>query len=296
MMCVERHAGYGAGLTSADEVDQQLLAAYMQQLDIDDLSQLALDETKGALSGLFLPAASEEYLRSDVRVMLVGKEPRSWGRSISHLISSDRSTTALRDYVCAQMQYHRAEANKRAGRSKFLQFRSRLQASVSATRGKGQGSVAWANLLCVSLNRRSARFGKTGDRIALLSRKLLKVQLELLAPDVVVFGSGYHYDGLIKDLFDQDYTNLPGIVPKEFWPFEARGQTIYRVAHPQSHTRKEAQRVLSAVRGYVNSRRGAGSQPDAGNGWLQDSLTVTTCPSPVFSYRGGSGYRCDACV
>ena len=271
-------------MASLGDVDQQLFAGYMQHLDLDHLGQLALDETKGSLSGLFLPAASEAYLRSDIRVMLVGKEPRSWGRPISGLVNSDRSPTTLRDYVRAQMQCHRAEARKRPGHSKFLQFRARLQACVSATKCNGQGSVAWANLLCVSLNRRSARFGKTGDRIAALSRKLLDVQLEVLAPDVVVFGSGYHYDSLVKDLFDRDYTNLPGIVPKEFWPFEARGLTVYRVAHPQSHTRKEAQLVLSAVRGYVASRRSSRDlsqmQESAGS---KDLLTVTTRSSPVSS-------------
>ena len=64
---------------SREEVDVQLLDRYLKLLDIDDLVQLGRDEIKGTLSGLFLPAASDAYLRSDVRIMLVGKEPRKWG-------------------------------------------------------------------------------------------------------------------------------------------------------------------------------------------------------------------------
>ena len=239
---------------SREEVDVQLLDRYLKLLDIDDLVQLGRDEIKGTLSGLFLPAASDAYLRSDVRIMLVGKEPRKWGRSLQTLGSGPLTSAVLHAYVRSQMDCHRATAGAAPKRSKFLQFHQRLDATLGA-HVQERNAVVWANLLCVSLNEGSPRKAITGERIAHLSRQLLEAQLDVLAPDLIVFASGHGYDRYLKSLFNGVYQTQAGFVKKFYWPFTSGRFTAWRVAHPQSHTREQARKILDAVRVEVASRR-----------------------------------------
>ena len=248
-----RQFGHGQALSCA-EVDAQLLERYTRLLDFDGLVKLGLDETRGKLSGLFLPAATDEYLRSDIRVMLVGKEPRKWGKSLQNLVSTERRPAALDDYVRAQMDCHRRMMQARPGRSKFLQFHRSLAATLSPA-AHSRVQVAWGNLLCASLNEGSPCRGVTQERIAELSRLLLAAQIEVLAPHLIVFASGYGYDRFVKALFDHTWETQPGFIKRSYWPFKCAGVTAYRVAHPQSHTRAQARTVLEAVRSEIDAGR-----------------------------------------
>jgi hypothetical protein len=245
--------GDGQALSCA-EVDAQLVERYTRVLDFDSLVKLGRDETAGKLSGLFLPAATEEYLQSDIRIMLVGKEPRKWGKALQDLVSIKRTPAALGDYVRAQMECHRRTMQINPGRSKFLQFHRRLAATLGPA-AHSRAQVAWGNLLCASLNEGSPCRGVTQERIAELSRLLLAAQIEVLAPELIVFASGYGYDRFVKALFDHTWETQPGFIKRSYWPFKSAGMTAYRVAHPQSHTRAQTRTVLDAVRIEINSRR-----------------------------------------
>lgn len=186
--------------------------------------------------------------------MLIGKEPRKWGRPLQTLGSGLLTSAALPAYVRSQMDCHRATASAAPKHSKFLQFHQRLGATLGAHSREGN-AVVWANLFCVSLNEGSPRKAVTGEGIANLSRRLLEAQLDVLAPDLIVFASGHGYDRYIKSLFNGAYQTQPGFVKKSYWPFTSGRFTAWRVAHPQSHTREQARKVLDAVRVEVASRR-----------------------------------------
>ena len=233
-----------------EEADARLLDRYMEVLDLAQLVRMAREETQGALSGLFLPAVDERYLRSKVRVMLIGKEPRAWGKSLHRLADEVPTPTLLRDYVREQMLRHRAFAQRAHSTSKFRQFHTQLSAQL----GEAPEAVVWGNLLCASLDKGSPVGASTFPQLAELSRALLAAQLEVLAPDLVVFASGYRYDQFIKQLLPQ-YRTLPGLVPKQFWPFAAGGFTACRIIHPQRHTREYVRFVLGAVRVQVEDLR-----------------------------------------
>jgi hypothetical protein len=239
---------------SCAQADAQLCERYTQLLDFDDLVKLGCDENMGKLSVLFLPAAAEQYLRSDIRIMLVGKEPRKWGQSLHDLSPAEEKSTALESYVRAQMECHRKTMQMGPGRSKFLQFHHRLAATLSAAAPR-RAEVAWGNLLSVSLNERSPCHAATSERITQLSLQLLKAQIEVLAPDLIVFASGHGYDRFLKSLFDHTWETQPGFIKRSYWPFKSAGVTAFRVAHPQSHTRAQARTVLDAVRTEINTRR-----------------------------------------
>jgi hypothetical protein len=245
---------------SAAEADDALVQRYLDVLDIDELTDLARGETAGLLSGLFLPSASDAYLNSKVRIMLVGQEPKGWGTGLLTFASGERTPSSLDTYVRAQMAVHRKAAAKgRPGACKFLQFRKLLRISMADALMPGPSAVHWSNLLCVSLNKRSPRKASQLDAILSISKKLLDVQLDVLQPDLVVFGTGVGYDPFLRHQIGS-YTTLAGLKPREFWPFEAEtpGFLGWRVNHPRRLTKVNRRLLIGAMRAHASAWAEAG--------------------------------------
>ena len=214
-----------------------LRSGYLASLDINELVRIACAEQHGALSGVFLPVTDDAYLASPVRVMLVGQEPRAWGKSLHKLASDAPANDALPAYIDGQMQKYRNFASTAPGKSVFRQFHDQLHESLGCHIAPGRLAVAWTNLLALSLNRASARRASEIAAIAALSRRLLAVQLDVLRPDLVVFASGWRYDQFVKSVVGT-YTTMPGLVPLEYWPFcvPDRRFDAFRVRHPRRLT------------------------------------------------------------
>lgn len=237
------------GADRASELNAILLERYVDVLDIHELARIALQEKGGTLSGLFLPVVNPAYLESAVRVMLVGQETRGWGRELRVLAAGDRTPEALHAYVQGQMALYEKFSRTAPGSSRFRQFHAALHAGLGRSVAAGRNAVFWGNLLCVSLNGKSPRRASEIDAIATVSRKLLAIQFEVLRPDLVVFGTGYGYDTLLKQQVGS-YTTLPGLRPRHYWPFEVHspGFRAWRVRHPRRLTRDTRQELLGAVR------------------------------------------------
>lgn len=62
----------------------------------------------------------DAYLQSAVRVLLIGQEPKKWGKDLHSLAADGNPPTALRSYVQGQMAAYRNIAAMPARRSRFL--------------------------------------------------------------------------------------------------------------------------------------------------------------------------------
>lgn len=232
-----------------DSTNKRLAERYLEILERHDLMAIARSEAPGILSGLFLPAVDDAYLQSSVRVMLIGQEPRKWGKDLHSLAAEGDLSTALRNYVDTQMAAYRQTASLPAKKSRFRQFHARLHARLRAQVGPKKNAIFWGNLLCMSRNGGSPTQAREFARIADLSRDLLKIQFDVLQPQLVVFATGYRYDKFLKDQIEHDYTSLPGFKPKHYWPFKAHrfGIDAWRVRHPRRLTRDIGNELLRAV-------------------------------------------------
>jgi hypothetical protein len=236
-------------LSRASELNEILLERYLDVLNIHELVRIAQEEKEGKLSGLFLPEVSAAYLQSKARVMLIGQETRGWGQELRSLVTSDQTPQALRAYVQTQMAVYRKFSPTAPGTSKFRQFHSKLHATLGDSVGADRNAVFWGNLLCVSLNGKSPRKASEIASIAAISRKLLSIQLEVLRPHLVVFGTGYGYDCFLKQQVG-DYTTLPGLKSKHYWPFEVHNPAFraWRVRHPRRITQDIKRELMDSVR------------------------------------------------
>jgi hypothetical protein len=237
-----------SGATAA-EVNALLSKRYLEVLECHDLVTIAQSEEPGVLSGLFLPMVDEAYLQSDARVMLVGQEPKKWGKDLHSLTIDGSLPAALHPYIQSQMEAYRKTASMPARRSRFRQFHFQLHAGLRSQLGANHSAIFWGNLFCMSRKSGSPTKAAQIVRIAALSRDLLNVQFEVLQPQMVVFATGPSYDRFLKEQIEHKYTTLPGLKPKHFWPFTADKLEVmaWRVRHPSSMTKEVKATLLIAV-------------------------------------------------
>jgi hypothetical protein len=189
--------------------------------------------TDTALSGVFLPDVPSGYLASPMRVMLLGKETQQWFQGIAHV----QRFPTMRAYAESSMQESRRVAGIAPGKSKFGQFRKRLDEALLRHSGQPVQHL-WSNLFCTAHHRgspvRSAQF----QDICTLSKALLQAQMEVLQPDVLLFTTGVgtsSYDAHIRALLPvtDSSTGMAHHIPGQLWTFKVQGRPAYRTAHPR---------------------------------------------------------------
>ncbi len=208
------------------EVEHALIARYLDIVRLEELGVLAAEQEN--LAGLFVGSVSDEYLGSSRRVMIVGKETRSW---IGGLRKAENFHDA-ETYIGHAMQRHAAYLQDPQAKSKFFQFYKETSRKFAGNKPALPKSVAWANLFCLSYKTQTPvqAMGQF-ERIKNLSRELLRAQIEVLEPDVIFFVTGASYDKYIKEFFE--ISEGRAIVKKSLWSFKADGIPCYRTTHPQ---------------------------------------------------------------
>jgi len=204
---------------SAAALNSRLLQRYAEALDLD-LDRLRDLAARRDLSGLFVPAVSDSYLCSRVRVMIVGRETAGWGKLRADLAMPGRAAS-LADYLAHQMAKHRRMVTQVRGTSKFFQFYRETARQVAAPGGCGmRDAPVWANLFCFDDGKTRpdlVRDDSTAD-IVRLSGALLRVQVEVLRPALIVFTTGSSCDIYVKQHFGNRIGSTVH-VPKRLWEF-----------------------------------------------------------------------------
>ncbi|MDT3669636.1 MAG: hypothetical protein ROZ37_04800 [Aromatoleum sp.] len=191
------------------------------------------------LSGLFLPGTSVAYERSRQRIMVVGRETRRW-----NVVSSEAPFRTLDDYIqtaMAKQQVHLLRCLA-APPDKGASFFNLLRALASQHERDG---IAWANLFSFAWNSRSPMRWANFPELLEISERLLKAQIEVLEPDIIIFANGassaqfrqryfpYKGDHSVCSEF-ADY-RAQGIAVDQLWQFRlGRKIQCYRIQHPSS--------------------------------------------------------------
>ncbi len=234
--------------------NEDLLDRYAKVVRLDQLRKLADDNER--LSGLFVGIATDAYLKSPRKVLLVGKETAGWNRGLPHV----RNFDTVEAYLQSSMRRHEREfAQPRPG-SKFFQFHRRRTALAGST---DPGSVAWGNLFCCdhaggSPKKAKGQFGRISD----LSRQLLRVQIDVLQPDVIFFVTGHGYDRQLKATVTIRCSKVHR--PKKVWEFRVGKAVAFRTSHPQWE--KDREHREDAIQIAMDAVLGAGAAMEAVQG------------------------------
>ena len=203
-----------------DVLQDQLNAFYEKTLS-EAIPALISKESR--LSFPFLLDIPTAYLAAPVRIMFVGKETNGWNGRLENFSCSSE---AIGQLVKKYQKY-------RAGPSRSPFTRTLIRTS-KALYGDLSEALLWNNLMKMDWNR-----GRTDSRSSIdhsqqlsdLSAKLLRFEVDLLKPDVIIFASGASYDKAIKTTF-RDYKTEVVIEKRCFWVFKIGHTVCYRVRHP----------------------------------------------------------------
>jgi len=118
-----------------------------------------------------------------------------------------------------------------------------------------QDAPVWANLFCFdeAASRPDRRTDDSTAAIVRLSGALLRIQIEVLQPDLIVFATGSSCDGYLKEHFRILGSTVH--VPREIWEFklplladvETQGHVrAFRTPHPRHGATARARAAIVA--------------------------------------------------
>lgn len=208
-------------LDNRENLQQRLNAFYDATLKE---SLPALAAASNELSFPFLVSVSNAYLTSPVRIMFVGKETNGWIGKLKDFDGSPASIeTILRRYD-DQMQRGKWEG-------RFFQTLARVANEL--TNGN-PGAIVWNNLIKMDWDQ-----GRSDSRSSIahsqelfdLSSRMLRYEIEVLKPDVIIFASGPNYDRVIKANFAYDTLSVEA---RALWKFRVGEIMCFRTRHPNA--------------------------------------------------------------
>lgn len=176
--------------------------------------------TSSDLNGPYLCSPGKEYLESMVKIVFVGQETNGWSK---------------RDNVVEQMQTYtdfglglRPKIAKKYASSPFWNVIRKIEKAVT-----GQ------HYCCASLNLNKFDVNGKSPREPYLATiekldHILKAEIQLLQPDVVIFFTGWKYDSRVSKIFSASLTEVDGFKKRELAEISLANEPfkIFRTYHP----------------------------------------------------------------
>ncbi|WP_321817078.1 MULTISPECIES: hypothetical protein [unclassified Paraburkholderia] len=182
------------------------------------------------LSAPFLLSVSQTYLDATVRVMFIGKETNGW-------LGKLEAFYERRDGIEAAKARYEDQHVRSTGNSGFLQQMKRF---ADAFVGGDRTAICWNNLMKMDWPRQGRGYSRTSiDHSAHLrsfSVAAVKFEIELLKPDLIIFGCGHGYDRALKAVLPD--RQRVKVEPKALWHFRSNGIECFRTFHPDARDRR----------------------------------------------------------
>lgn len=204
----------------------ELKSEYQKVLEHSEIETLFSAHSE--LSGVFLPSPSQNYFNSHPRVFVVGQETRGW-RNRSCSIKNQYSIDDVG--LDASMKLSQEFSSSGEKQSTFLQFYRKLASRIYSD---SRDAALWSNQFCVSYKSGSPEGLPTGafDIVKKISFGLLRAQIDILEPNVIVFTTGPDRDKYIKECFPE-YETVDIVEPRRLWHFKVGDVDCIRTSHPR---------------------------------------------------------------
>jgi hypothetical protein len=235
------------------EFTQKLCESYyniLKNLDISYLDKKHPARPK-ELSGIFLSSIPENYHTAKNKIMIIGRETKGWGSFDQK--SKNYSFTDLQDFIQKSVMDHQCFFKKQL-LNKNTKGRSFHNFTREIAEQCGSHGISYANLFCFSWKRNIPTDCSHFEIIKKYSEKLLKTQIEILNPEIIIFANGvtgksveYRREFFPIELCvnQQDYDVSHGIKRHYLWEFNYENHHCFRIHHPSTHG-KNIQKVTEA--------------------------------------------------
>lgn len=216
-------------------MERELLQAKLNDFyraTLADVKPLFDDKHLEELSAPLLISISAAYLAAPVRIMFVGKETNGWWGKLGAYYAAENALTSL-------MQRYQKQMGESKWPGRFFQMLSRAARELA---GAKVDAIAWTNLMRTDweqgrgYSRNSKEFSSA---LTEMSQKMLRYEVELLKPDVIIFACGASYDSVIKAMFP-NRLNSVAIVERALWQFNIGEILCFRSQHPQAIRRRNS--------------------------------------------------------
>ena len=244
------------------DVEMLLLKRYQ---DIFKENQEIIDAllSNSNLSKIHLGFVPDDFKQKKHRILIVGRETRGWREKQNDLEKYDQNSVYQlmswsKSWVKRNLE--KSDLVKKRGRRFFNFFRKVSQENPTA-------SILWANIFCVSYKQSNPSKIDTESvfvNIKKISESLLKAQIEILQPNIIIFASGLDSQAIIArrayfkdDLKPSGKSAVSGLDKKYLEQFYFSGNydediLCYRTVHPSSRTEysvialKELRKILKS--------------------------------------------------
>lgn len=239
---------------------ETLIESYIQILK--GLNARAFNLREDKYSGVFLPIPHEEYCRSPVKIMLIGRETAGWNtlnnkntisRVLGHMPNIDVEHV-VEEAVTRYRKHQKEVALNLKSRSRFTQYHCLLARKL----GIPPQAIMYANLFAWDYDRKTPldRPSEEREEIITVSLKLLDQQISNLEPNYVIFASGARRtDFIIKSLLKEHLGGYKtsSVISGKLWEFQTKSATCFRIAHPramhghQEYRKEVIKRIKQAI-------------------------------------------------
>jgi hypothetical protein len=188
---------------------------------------------------------SQEYLDAPVRVMFLGKETNGWIGKLRLDSYFDGRCTLERLY-----QRHRDHLDAPGSRGAFTQTLTHTAKRLTA--GCRQ-AIAYGNLLKMDWDQGSTSHRNSlhyAEELREVSRKMLRLEVEVLEPDVFVFACGFGHAGFVRSALGA-FDDVRQHVPQRLHEFKLAGVPAFLLRHPQARASKRSAKPARFLKSRV---------------------------------------------
>ena len=193
------------------------------------------------LNGPFLIAADPEYEASQPKVMIIGQENNGWidGCNYYEFIS----TKDIEDALAVYRGFNIAEYGPGAFGHYFSMFRDRIAGSEGDQKKR---AVLYSNLFKLNQGTLQMIGSPYLKQVLTLQEGIFHKEIEILAPEVVIFLTGPDYDSVIRRFYpDVVFTSFNSCTDRELALVSAVGlpRLSFRTYHPGFINRDRVKRI-----------------------------------------------------
>jgi hypothetical protein len=208
-----------------------------------------------SLSGLFLTSVYDKYYFAKNKIMIVGSETAEW-----NVLKENEQFTSVDDYIEKAMNKHQRFFEKTLGskNQRGLRFHNFTRSIANKS---GKDGLIYSNLFCFDWRRGSPIRSPHFEVIKKYSEMLLKIQIKILEPQIIIFANGITSAPYRREFFPihgdnqvctngRDYSS-EGIPNHQLWEFDLyKNIRCFRIHHPS--TRKNVEEAEKSRQFLIN--------------------------------------------
>lgn len=223
-------------------INEKLYTLYSNKLKagspcvLQQLRQMRREENPPAYP-LLLKVNEERYNKAELKVMVFGQETNGWEHQVCPIVTPVEQSSEIIDItVKGFMDYYRKFLDGWGINSPFWHYLKRIQNTLSVSLPDKTIEIVWNNIYKIGNKEK----GK--NRPVKLIRdfeneyfNLIREEIEILKPDVIIFLTGPNYENRVKKIFPivSSIPLVSSIRQEELSKFQfENGVSAYRTSHP----------------------------------------------------------------